>query len=411
VTRRTRTVVSLFSGIGGLDAGLEASGFEVAACVEKDPVARRVLGELHPSWNLLREPDVCLLNPRDVFDGTGLRKGELTLLAGGPPCQPFSRARAWAGPPPGREDPQARTIPAFFRLARELAPKVLLLENVPGLATAAEKYLLRKVHEVGRHVGEPYSVSTFSLQAADYGVPQRRRRFFLVAVRDGAPFRPPATTHSKAADVGRRIEPFRTSWDAIGHLDGILPVAEMMVQGQWAGLLPSIPEGSNYLHHTRRGGGVSLFGWRTRFWSFLLKLAKNEPSWTLSATPGPATGPFHWRSRRLSISEMAAIQTIPLPFVPRMSLMQAQRLIGNAVPSLLGEILGLEIRRQVLKEPGVRIKAALIPSARVDCPAPTPLQPVPACYDRLVGPKDDHPGPGKGPAHRAKTLDVWEPAA
>src|SRR6185369_15502643 len=104
-------------------------------------------------------------------------------------------------------------------------------------------------------------------------------------------------------------------------------------------LLPSIPEGENYLHHTPRKGGLPLFGWRTRYWSFLLKLAKNQPSWTIQAQPGSAIGPFHWQNRRLAWQEMAALQTFPREFEIASSTVEIQRQIGNAVPSLMAEIL------------------------------------------------------------------------
>ena len=84
--------------------------------------------------------------------------------------------------------------------------------------------------------------------------------------------------------------------------DSELPAA----RGGWADLLPSIPEGQNYLWHTDRGGGRPLFGYRRRFWSFLLKLSKHRPSWTLSAQPGPSTGPFHWTNRPLAVREDVA---------------------------------------------------------------------------------------------------------
>ena len=86
---------------------------------------------------------------------------------------------------------------------------------------------------------------------------------------------------------------------------------DLAVRGKWADLLPSIPEGSNYLHHTDRGEGMPLFGWRRRYWTFLLKLAKNRPSWTIQAQPGPAVGPFHWSNRRLSVRELSRLQTFP----------------------------------------------------------------------------------------------------
>src|SRR6185312_12245754 len=115
--------------------------------------------------------------------------------------------------------------------------------------------------------------------------------------------------------------------------------AEHQLRGKWADLLPSIPPGMNYLWHTDRGGGEPLFGWRRRYWSFLLKLAPDQPSWTIQAQPGPATGPFHWDNRRLTGREMARLQTFPDDIQITGSLADAQRQIGNAVPSLLAEVL------------------------------------------------------------------------
>ena len=96
-----------------------------------------------------------------------------------------------------------------------------------------------------------------------------------------------------------------------GHLTESGPPPK--AAGKWAGLLPTIPEGENYLFHTRLGGGRPLFGYRTRYWSFLLKLAKDEPSWTLQAHPGPATGPFHWANRPLTVQEMLRLQSSQQP--------------------------------------------------------------------------------------------------
>src|SRR3712207_2104614 len=107
--------------------------------------------------------------------------------------------------------------------------------------------------------------------------------------------------------------------------------------GKWADLMPSIPEGRNYLWHTSRSGGLPLFGWRTRYWNFLLKLAKDQPSWTIQAQPGPATGPFHWESRKLSAAELGRLQTFPDGLVYGCTRAGVQRLAGNAVPSALAE--------------------------------------------------------------------------
>jgi DNA (cytosine-5)-methyltransferase 1 len=166
--------------------------------------------------------------------------------------------------------------------------------------------------------------------------------------------------------------------------------------GKWADLLPTIPEGQNYLWHTARGGGVPLFGWRRRFWSFLLKLSKGLPSWTIQAQPGPATGPFHWRNRRLSARELARLQTFPDDVALACGRAEAQRLIGNAVPSALAELLGREIKRQLLGDAVPRVPLTLLPRRRDDSPEPEPLALLPSRYRTLIGEHAEHPGTGRG---------------
>ena len=160
--------------------------------------------------------------------------------------------------------------------------------------------------------------------------------------------------------------------------------------------MPAIPEGQNYLWHTEQSGGLPLFGWRTRFWSFLLKLAKNKPSWTIQAQPGPATGPFHWRGRLLSVQELARIQTFPDSYIFAGDRRSAHKQIGNAVPPAIGELFGLEIRRQLFGE-RVRKRLRLVPDKRDDCPPAEIPVAVPTKYLAQVGTYNAHPGPGKGP--------------
>ena len=123
--------------------------------------------------------------------------------------------------------------------------------------------------------------------------------------------------------------------------------------------------GENYLWHTNRGGGVPLFGWRTRFWSFLLKLKKDQPSWTIQAQPGPATGPFHWCNRRLTAQELCRLQTFPDGLVFECGQNAVQRLLGNAVPSLLAEVLAREIRSQFFDNPCSNSLPRLLPPVRI----------------------------------------------
>src|SRR5260221_13645095 len=109
-----------------------------------------------------------------------------------------------------------------------------------------------------------------------------------------------------------------------------------------------MPEGDNYLWHADRCGGKPLFGWRRRYWSFLLKLAKARPSWTIQAQPGPAIGPFHWDNRYLSMRELCRLQTFPDDVHVVGTRASIQKQLGNAVPSLLAEVMAREMRGQMV---------------------------------------------------------------
>ena len=276
-------VLSLFTGMGGLDLGLENAGFRTVHCVEQDPVVHATLRRNRPNWTLpgcRRVEDAAReLKPAAL----GMACGELDLIAAGPPCQPFSMAAQWTkNGRRGREDPRAGSLQALLRIVDAFRPRAVLLENVPGLIkgrTSMLPVLQRALEAVGNR-RDSYHVHSTILNAADYGVPQARRRGFLLAVRGPKSFAWPDKTH---ADLPVR------AWDAIGHLR---PRARPAATGCWADLLPSIPEGQNYQWHTSRGDGRNLFGYRTRYWSFLLKLAKNSPSWDIARYSWTRHGPI-----------------------------------------------------------------------------------------------------------------------
>jgi DNA (cytosine-5)-methyltransferase 1 len=198
------------------------------------------------------------------------------------------------------------------------------------------------------------------LNSADYGVPQKRERLFLVGSRDGNLISFPKPTHFPDSPMSTEQVRYRTAWDAIGELPISRDEQDLALRGKWADLLPTIPEGQNYLWHTERGGGRPIFGWRTRYWSFLLKLAKDKPAWTIQAQPGPAIGPFHWRNRRLSVDELCRLQTFPEGLKFDCSQNETQRLLGHAVPSLIAEVLGREIRTQLFGENPFRTALKLL---------------------------------------------------
>ena len=398
-TPGNRVLLSLFTGAGGLDIGLEAAGFSTAICVEFDSDSRKTLGKNRPDWRLAWPGDIHRIRPDEILAQAGVQEREVALLSGGPPCQPFSKSAFWSNGGINRTaDPRANTVPAFFRVVEAALPRSFLLENVIGFASSgrngdALEPLRREMRAINHRRGTQYELQILHINAASYGVPQIRERVFILASIDGRLIELPSPTHGDREG----LEPFRTAWDAIGDLDTREWDSELNPQGKWAGLLSSIPEGSNYLWHTSRGGGEPLFGWRTRFWSFLLKLSKRKPSWTIQAEPGPATGPFHWKNRIFSIRELARIQTFPDDFEFVGERRSAHRQIGNAVPCAIGELLGYEIRRQLLGERRVPRRLRLIPGKREDCPRAHPCQPVSRDYVHLVGDHPEHPGVGLGP--------------
>lgn len=399
---RHRTVLSLYTGAGGLDLGLEAAGFDAALCVEMDEDCRKTLASNRPNWRLSEPGDVHALTPEQAMGQANLRPGEVTLLAGGPPCQPFSKSSYWVDGDSRRlEDPRSATLGRYLDFVEAILPRVLLLENVKGLIFNGKDEGLRllesRLDEINRGHGVGYKASVVSLNCADYGVPQARERVFIVAEREGGTLLAPRASHHPPDEVlDGEAELYRTTWDAIGDLDVESWPEHLNARGKWADLLPSIPEGENYLWHTSRGKGEPLFGWRTRFWSFLLKLAKDRPAWTIQAAPGPATGPFHWRSRHLSARELQRIQTFPDDYTVKGDYRAQHRQIGNAVPPAIGELLGREIRGQLLGD-RKRYRASFVPDLRKDCPPPNRPGKVARKYLVLRGDHSEHPGTGLGP--------------
>ncbi len=407
-------MVSLFTGCGGLDYGFEAAGFETCVAIEIDSDCCSTIRANKP-WNLIPN-DIHDVSSEDILNAGKLHPGEVDLLVGGPPCQPFSKSAYWVNGDTKRlEDPRSNTLHAYMRCVEDILPRIFVLENVHGISYSGKEegfHLLGKLtsHINAKH-GTNYRLSWKVINVADYGVPQIRKRFFLVAHRDGKSFKFPIPTHAPETECkagmqmafgSRQVSPYATAWDAIGHMENESNGEDLRMRGQWAELLPSIPEGENYLWHTNRKGGLPLFGWRTRFWSFLLKLAKNLPSWTIQAQPGPAIGPFHWKNRLLSVREMAALQTFPDQIRIVGGRVSIQRQIGNAVPSLISEVLGRDIARQFFGKRYTQAPKFAVPLRRPIPPAESVL-PVPEKFLDLIGDHRDHPGEGKKRASMGRT--------
>jgi DNA (cytosine-5)-methyltransferase 1 len=221
-------------------------------------------------------------------------------------------------------------------------PRAFILENVRGLAYKIHQDALGSIIERSEKLG--YKTGWTILNAADFGVPQIRERCFVVGALDG-PVRPPTATHSQDAALAR-LRPWVTAGEVLGDLDTEENAGDV---GHYAGgrhhdLLRQVPPGSNYLHFTaERGHPDPLFKWRSRYWSFLLKLSPHLPSWTIQARRSNNMGPFHWRNRILRVEEIKRLQTFPDDFVLRGTIEQQWRQVGNAVPPRLAEAVGKSI--------------------------------------------------------------------
>ena len=209
----TPTLVDLFSGCGGASLGFKAAGFKVSGAVELDPLAAESY-ELNLGISPLIK-DVRALDGQELLRTFDLRKGELTCLLGCTPCQGFSRHR---GDGAGR-DPRNRLLDDFIELVLGMLPLFVAFENVPVLLIGPGRWRLQQAITKLRRAS--YEVRTEVVQAADYGVPQKRRRLLLVASRVGNGVPWPVPTHG-APDSARvlrgELAPWRTVQDAIGDL-------------------------------------------------------------------------------------------------------------------------------------------------------------------------------------------------
>ena len=371
MNKNPRKVISLFTGAGGLDYGIEAAGLDTAVAVEMDKWCCKTLRH-NRNWPVI-ENKIEDVTSQEILEKGNLTKGEAALLIGGPPCQPFSKAGYWRdGDAKRLSDPRSNTLNQYMRVLEDTLPHGFILENVFGLAYKGKdeglRYLENRIKEINKKNKTHYTFKWQVINSAHFGVSQVRERVFIIGSRDGYDFKFPEQRLFPKDGTNPLLEiegkTYRTAWDAIGDL---VPKGETHhnseVGGKWGALLPSIPPGENYLFHTERGGGQPLFKWRSRYWSFLLKLHPDKPSWTIQAQPGTAIGPFHWNNRRLTMREMARIQTFPDDVEVLGGTSNVQKQIGNAVPSAIGELLGKEIRKQFFNERVSSKNLKLIPKA------------------------------------------------
>lgn len=338
--------VSLFSGCGGLDWGLKEAGFQTVLGLDNDAIAASSFALNFPATPFI-QASIGAVDRNTLLQRIGKNAYDIDLLAGGPPCPPFSKSRFYRKEKPrALDDPNGwETINGFLNAVEWLNPRAFLLENVKGLTYKTHSEALETIMARAKVLG--YHVAYATLNAADFGVPQIRERCFVVGLRDTSP-RFPHPTHSGKTELG--VAPWVTAGDVLNDIDTDDAACDKghFAGGQYNHLLKEVPPGSNYLHFTaERGHPRPIFKWRSRYWSFLLKLSPEMPAWTIQARRSNNMGPFHWRNRILRIEEIKRLQTFPDNFQLVGTIEQQWRQIGNAVPPLLAKQMGIAIREQL----------------------------------------------------------------
>jgi DNA (cytosine-5)-methyltransferase 1 len=359
MTTTSEVSISLFSGALGLDLGLERHGFEPRVAVESDLRAAATITANRPGLSLIPE------KIEDV-DASRIRRaarlgGRLpTLVTGGPSCQSFSTA----GRRRSLDDDRGNLFRDFVEVVRELRPRFFVMENVPGVLSAAVRHRPLSERGPGHPALDPeeqhgsairlileelkgldYYVVFGVLNAADFGSGQRRTRLIFLGSRDGEDLRLPVPTHDVSGREGR--ERWRTLRQTLEGLEDEEP-AYAALSPAAIKVMGHVPEGGNWrdlpkgLQRQALGKAADSWGGRSGFYR---RLAWDAPTPALTTNPiSRATMFVHPdEDRPLSVREYARIQGFPDDWTFDGGVRDQYVQIGNAVPVALSEAIGCEL--------------------------------------------------------------------
>lgn len=332
------TVLDLFCGAGGLSVGFEHADFHAVGGLDTDANAVDTWSRNHDGTAICG--DVTDYTPTQLLDDLDIDPDDVTVVAGGPPCQDFTKCNQKLNL--GRN----HLVTLFAEYVRTIGPDAFVLENVRQLTTKHED-VLDTLYDA---LADEYDIAHRLLDAADYGVPQHRIRAFVVGVRTDTnvlddEVRFPRPTHGPDSNDGPDLV---TAGDTIADLDPPADPSAYAVTSKHAPLLDDIPPGMNYSFYTEKLGHPDpQFGWRSRFSDYLYKADPEKPVRTLKAKPGAASGPFHWNNRRFTEAELKRLQSFPDDFEMPHGYGAVMKQIGNSVPPKQAAALARTVRQLI----------------------------------------------------------------
>jgi DNA (cytosine-5)-methyltransferase 1 len=319
------TAVDLFCGCGGLSLGLKLAGFNVIGSIDVDPLAVETYKQNHIETVVWRR-DIRKVSVRRWMDRLGLKEGELDLLAGCPPCQGFSSMRTLNG---GREieDDRNNLVLQFIRFAKWFRPKVIMMENVPGL-TKDRRF--KRLKRVLRRMG--YECKVKVVDTADYQVPQRRQRMILIASSVGR------VRFARRSSIKKSVRDFIEGLPNAGESgDPLHDYPEQRTEQVMerirqippdGGSRNALPDGLILECHRRLPGGFrDVYGRMT--WD---DVAPTITGGCTNPSKGRFLHPIH--NRAITMREAALLQTFPpdYQFSLRRGKGAVSVMIGNALP-------------------------------------------------------------------------------
>lgn len=338
------TAIDAFSGAGGLSLGLMKAGFDIIYSFDKDP---KSVNTQKLNSKYLRHPVECQDIDIILSQGIPNRWKNIFLLAGGPPCQGFSVQRIGED-----DDDRNDLVLKFIKFGLILKPEFILMENVPGLkGKRGHKTLARAIELLEK---ENYSVCVEELDAQNFGVPQRRKRVFLLAERDWKLGNSLSLPNSSiGADritvrqvIGSLPKPENDRLEITHHQADKLSQKNLariraIKEGQGRDFLPDELLANCHKRTSSQIGHRNVYG-RMRWDEVAPTITARFDSFTRGQFGHPD------QDRSISLREGALLQTFPIDFQFSGNKVEIARQIGNAVPVILAEAIGRHILKHYM---------------------------------------------------------------